>query len=127
MPDSKVVTVCRMRAESAKPEDLLRGDCLVLASGTWNKDGIEGYLNSHMDVFFERSSGVDLRGRRVALIALGDSRYRYTCRAGERLRRFVLDHGGAIVEPPLLIVDEPYGQEEKIKKWGERLFPAPSS
>ncbi|MBI2117371.1 hypothetical protein HYT95_00575, partial [Candidatus Peregrinibacteria bacterium] len=55
-------------------------------------------------------------------IALGDDRYFYTCRAGERLRRFVLDHGGEVLEPALLIVNEPYGQEEKVKKWSAQLL-----
>ena len=35
----------------AKPEDLLRGDALLLASGTWNTGGPEGQLNPHMHAF----------------------------------------------------------------------------
>jgi len=38
----------KQRAELTKPEDLLRGDILLLASATWNTGSIEGQLNPHM-------------------------------------------------------------------------------
>lgn len=112
-----------VRAEEAVSEDLLKGDLLVLASGTWNTGGIEGQLNPHMHEFlFGRAKDADLKGKHVAIIALGDDRYFYTCRAGEHLRQFVQTHGGRVLEPPLLIVNEPYGQEEKVRVWGTQLL-----
>lgn len=111
------------RVEGAEPDDLLKGDLLVLASGTWNTGGIEGQLNPHMHEFLlRRAKDVDLQGKKVAIIALGDDRYFYTCRAGEHLRNFVQSHGGKVLEPPLLIVNEPYGQEEKVRKWSAQLL-----
>ncbi|MBI1934449.1 flavodoxin family protein [Candidatus Peregrinibacteria bacterium] len=119
----KPIVVRRIRAEVARPEDLIGSDILILASGTWNMDGVEGHLNPHMHEFlYGRAKDMDLKGKKVAIIALGDDRYFYTCRAGERLRRFVLDHGGEVLEPVLLIVNEPYGQEEKVRKWGTKLL-----
>ena len=116
--------VCSMRrVELAKPADLLKGDLLVLASGTWNTGGVEGQLNPHMQEFlFGDAKDSDLKGKKVALIALGDSRYFYTCRAGEHLRRFVQTHGGEVIEPALMLVNEPYGQEDKIHRWAEKLL-----
>jgi flavodoxin I len=35
-------------AERTQPQDLLRGDILLLASSTWNTGSIEGQLNPHM-------------------------------------------------------------------------------
>ena len=35
-------------AEKAQPQDLLSGDVLLLASGSWNTGSIEGQLNPHM-------------------------------------------------------------------------------
>jgi hypothetical protein len=35
-------------AEKTQPQDLLRGDVLVLTSATWNTGSIEGQLNPHM-------------------------------------------------------------------------------
>lgn len=117
------VTVTVIRAEQAKPEDLLGGDVLILGSGTWNTGGPEGQLNPHMDAFLrERAAAVQLKGKKVAIIALGDDRYFYTARAGEHLRNFIQSHGGTVIEPVLMIINEPYGQEERMKKWGEKLL-----
>src|SRR5260370_41739525 len=35
-------------AEKTQPQDLLRGDILLLAAATWNTGGTEGQLNPHM-------------------------------------------------------------------------------
>lgn len=111
------------KAEAAKPEDLLKGDILILGCGTWNTDGPEGQLNPHMkDLLVGKAKDIDLAGKQVAIIALGDDRYFYTCRAGEHMRRFVLDHGGKILGDALLVVNEPYGQEERVKKWADALL-----
>lgn len=120
---SKPVTVTYVRAEEASTEDLSKGDVLLLASGTWNTGGREGQLNSHMHEFLlTRAKDVSLKGRRVACIGLGDSRYRYTAYAAVRLEEFVKAHGGTLLLPALRIVDEPYGQEKKIETWGKRLL-----
>ena len=112
-----------VRAESAQPEDLQKGDVLLLASGTWNTGGIEGQLNPHMfDFLIGRAKDCDLNKKPVAIIALGDERYFYTARAGEHLRRFVLDHNGTVLGDTLAVVNEPYGQEERVKKWTGQLL-----
>lgn len=117
------ISLTLRRAEQARPEDLTAGDVLVLASGTWNTSGTEGQLNPHMRAFLlDRAAEVDLAGKPCAVISLGDSRYRYTCRATEHLMQFILQHGGKNCCPPLAIVNEPWGQEERIGKWGEKLL-----
>lgn len=110
------------RVEHATPETLTSGDTLILACGTWNTGGIEGQLNPHMHAFLnDKAAAVDLAGRGVAIIALGDSRYRYTANAGKHLRAFVESHGGAVIGEPLIIVNEPYGQEEAVNAWAKNL------
>jgi flavodoxin I len=110
------------RCEEATPEDLLKGDVLLLGSGTWNTGGIEGQLNPYLHQFLKKDAkDVDLQGKNVASIALGDERYYYTSRAGEHLRNFIQSHNGKVLGQPLTIVNDPYGQEEKIEKWGEKL------
>ncbi len=119
--DSLSVTLTR--AELATPEDFQKGDLLLLASSTWNTGGIEGQLNPHMhDLLKSRVNNIDLAGKSVALIALGDSRYRYTALAGEHLKTFVETHNGKLFEETLTIINEPYAQEEKIRAWGTMLL-----
>lgn len=114
---------CRMvRAEKAEPDDIQKSDVLILASGTWNTGGAEGQLNPHMDSFLKkRAKDVDLKGKKVAVIGLGDERYRYTCKAADRLEQWVKEHGGELGFDSLRIINEPYGQEEKVEEWGEEL------
>lgn len=118
------VTVTSCRAELATAADFDKGDALLLASGTWNTGGPEGQLNPHMHAFVHGpAKAVDLKGKSVAIVALGDDRYFYTGRAGEHLRNFIQNHGGKILGDALLIVNEPYGQEERVRRWGEKLIP----
>ncbi len=112
-----------IRAEQATPENLLEGEALILASGTWNTGGPEGQLNPHMHEFlFKRSAGADLGDRLVTLISLGDERYYFTTRCTEHFVRFLREHNGKHRPSPLIVLNEPYGQEEKIRAWGKKFL-----
>lgn len=123
MADLQGIQASKQRAELTQPEDLLKGDVLLLASGSWNTGGIEGQLNPYMDALLKkRAAGVDLGGKKVLLIALGDDRYRYTAHAMVHLEEFVKTHNGVVAEPTLKIINEPYGQEEKVREWTGQLL-----
>jgi flavodoxin len=111
------------RAERADSHDLLRGDAVILGSGTWNTGGTEGQLNPHMyALLLERAADVDLGKKPLAFISLGDDRYYYTTRCTEYFQRFLKTHNGKQLLPPLVIVNEPYGQEERVRAWGKKLL-----
>lgn len=113
------------RAELAGAADLLRGDIVILASGTWNTGGREGQLNPHMhELLMDRAKDVALLGKPLSFISLGDDRYYFRTRCTEHFLRFQRDHGGTLFLPPLILVNEPYGQEERILRWGEKLLAA---
>lgn len=112
------VKVDRLIAERAAGEDLLHGDVLLLASGSWNTGGAEGQMHPYMDELLKKkAAGIDLAGKRVLLIGLGDSRYRYTVGCLRYMEEFVQTHNGVVIEPVLKIVNEPYGQEKVIEEW----------
>ncbi|MBU0458117.1 flavodoxin domain-containing protein [Patescibacteria group bacterium] len=114
--------VSSVLAEEARGEDLLKGDILILASGTWNTGGSEGQLHIRMNAFLKgEANDIDLAGKEVAIIALGDERYHFTGRATEHLIQFAINHNGKLCGSPLLIVNDPIGQEEKIVKWSDKL------
>ena len=116
------VQVSTQLAEEASAEDLLKGDILILASGTWNTGGSEGQLHVRMDNFLRNTAkGIDLKGKRTAIISLGDERYYCTGRAAEHLIQFVKNHNGKLAGSPLIIIGDPEGQEGKIIKWSEGL------
>jgi hypothetical protein len=69
-------------AETTQPQDLQRGDVLLLASATWNTGSIEGQLNPYMSVLLQdKAKNLDLASKPCAAIGLGDDRYFYTARA----------------------------------------------
>lgn len=115
-------TVILKRAETATAEDLTAPDALVLASGTWNTGGIEGQLNMHMHALLhERAADADLAEKPVAVISLGDERFYFRVRCTEHFLRFIREHGGSSLHTPLILVNEPYDQTERIEKWGRSL------
>ncbi len=119
----KTIVIEKQRAETAKAEDFLRGDELVLASGSWNTGGSEGQLNPYMHAFLTGpADSADLQGKHVAVIGLGDDRYFYTARAQDILDQYVKTHNGSLLEPSLRIVNEPYGQERIIRTWSAQLL-----
>lgn len=119
----KGIVADMQRVESAQPEDLHAGNVLLLASGTWNTGSVEGQLNPYMHFFLkDRAKEADLKGKQVALIALGDDRYRYTANASAHLEEFVATHGGRLLLPTLKVINEPYGQEKKVEEWGAEFI-----
>jgi flavodoxin I len=117
--------IAETMAEKAQPQDLLSGDVLLLASATWNTDGVEGQLNPHMSVLLQdKAKTLDLVGKPCACIGLGDHRYFYTARAADHLEHYVEAHHGRLIVPTLKIIDEPYGQEEAVRVWGKQLVDA---
>ena len=121
--DQPGLTVKRQKAELTKAEDLLTGDLVILGSGTWNTGGTEGQLNMHMQALLkQRATGLDLKRKPITFISLGDERYYFTTRCTEHFLRFQREHNGTLFAPPLILVNEPYGQEDKIRLWGEKLL-----
>jgi len=109
--------------ELTEASDLLKGDVLLLASSTWNTGSVEGQLNPHMWVLLlNKAKDIDLQGKKVACIGLGDHRYFYTAKAAEHLEYFVTSHHGEMLLPPFKVINEPYGQEESIRSWGKLLL-----
>lgn len=122
---SSGISVSKQRAEQASGEDLLKADVIVLASGSWNTEGIEGQMNPHMHHFLKnRAANIDLRSKKIGIIALGDDRYFFTLGARKHMEDYVRSHGGILVEPVLGIVNEPYGQEKIVEQWADTFLSA---
>ncbi len=111
-----------VRAEHAAIDDLLSADVLIFASGTWNTNGKEGQLNPHMHAFFEeRCKEIDLTGKKMACISLGDDRYYFTTRCTEHFFAFQKRTHLTSLCMPLVIVNEPYDQHERIDAWTKKF------
>ncbi len=120
--NAPAVSAKATRAEKATRDSLLDGDVVVLACGSWNTGGPEGQLSPFMQrLLREQAADVDLKGAKVAVIGLGDERYRYVAHSADLLCEYVRTHGGILLEPVLRVVNEPYGQENLIADWAASL------
>jgi flavodoxin I len=121
-PLSRVWHVASTRAEEAQADDLRNADLLVLASGTWTTGGSEGQLNPYMSMLLQdEASNLDLAGRPCGCIGLGDDRYFYTARAVDLLEGYVEAHHGRLIVASLKVMNEPYGQEQRVRDWANQL------
>jgi flavodoxin len=120
---SKDIRIVKQRAERTKPEDLTKSDATLLACGSWNTNNVEGQLSPYMfELLMKTAAALDLKGQPCAAIGLGDDRYFFTAKAAEHLANYLKNHNGKILLPTLKIVNEPYGQEEKIRTWANELL-----
>lgn len=119
----KTLRVIKQRAEVTKPEDMEKADVLLLAASTWNTGNVEGQLNPHMhELLMNRAAAANLAGKPMAAIGLGDERYFFTAKAADRLTDYIKNRQANPIQHTLKIINEPYGQEEKIKIWGNELL-----
>lgn len=122
---AKDLRIVKARVERTRPEDFTSGDLLILACGTWNTGNTEGQLNPFMyDLLMNRSKDVDLQKIPGTAIGLGDDRYHFTAKAAEHLSTFIRTHNGTLLLPPLKVINEPYGQEQKVLSWADALLKA---
>lgn len=119
-PDLRVV---RQRAETTKPEDLRKGDALLLACGSWNTGGPEGQLSPSMhELLTGPAKDTDLKAKPAAAIGLGDARYYFTARAADKLTDYLQSRGAKLLLPTLKIVNEPFDQTVKIEAWAKEFM-----
>lgn len=113
-------SVNMQRCEMSKPEDLLKGDVLILASPTYG----HGFLEPHFQSFMPQIDSLDFAGKKCAVIGLGDPKYDldYFLESEKKLTAYLESHGGNIVIEPLKIAKSPLPYFDKaIKKWSEKL------
>ncbi len=112
------VRIAKQRAEISKPEDMMKGDALLLACGTWNTNNAEGMLSPYMhDLLVVRAAKEDLKGMPTAVIGLGDERYFFTAKAADRMVDYCGTHNAKLLLPALKIINEPFDQTPKIQAW----------
>ncbi len=120
--ERKELRITKQRAELTKPEDLTKGDLLLLACGTWNTGNVEGQLQPYMhDLLMNKAAAIELKGMPAAAIGLGDERYHFTAKAAERLNDFLQSHGANVLLPALKIINEPFDQQKKIDAWAKEF------
>lgn len=113
--------VALQRAEKSQSKDLLDFDVVLLASPTYG----HGILEEHMTRFVKGFKGIDLKGKPVAVIGLGDPKYesQYHLESAPILEQALEDAGGKILLPALRISRTPVMHlKGLITNWGKQLI-----
>jgi len=103
---------------SARPEELLDYDLVLLGCSTWN----DGDLEVDFIDFERKMDDYDLSGKSFAVFGPGSSRYRYFCEAVEILESRIKINGGSLLIPSLK-TDELENQVfEETETWGSIIL-----
>jgi len=110
--------------QGSMPADLKNYDLVILASPSWDYEGLEGEPHPDYRPFMEKFKGEDFSGRKFAVFGLGDSSYTYFCGAVQHLEDFVKSLKGELVTQSLRI-DGFYLDQQKssqqLTDWTESL------
>src|SRR3989344_7871115 len=78
-------------------DEFVNFDLIILASPSWDYEGLEGQPHPDFRQFIESAKGKKLDGKKFAILGLGDSSYTYFCGAVNHLENFVKELEGTLV------------------------------
>ena len=111
------------RAEESKISDFKKYKYCILAGSTYG----QGLLQGHMKKFMKGFSDSELKGKKCAVIGLGDNKYNteYIIEAAKILEKLVGKYGGELIMQALRINKTPVTYlNTTIKAWATKLSKA---
>lgn len=117
-------TVTIKTAGEITPDILGSQDVTVLATPSWDFDGLEGQPHEDFVKLFKACEGKTTPGKKYAVFGLGDSSYTHFCGGVDHLVNFVKSLQGELVTDALKIDGFFYNQQkntETIKQWAQTL------
>lgn len=110
--------VLLQRVEQTQVEELRQHDLVILGASTYG----HGILQDQFIPFAEKMKSLDLSGKDFAVVGLGDSKYdaEYNIESAVILENIVLQQGGKLIAPALMINKSPIPKLSKIvPSWAE--------
>ncbi len=90
-------------------------DFILLGCPAYGDEEVE--LQEDFDEFYENMDGLDLKGKKFAVFAPGDSSYEHFCGSVDLLEEKLKELGGDIVEDGLKVDGDPDDSETEIVQW----------
>lgn len=117
-------TVTRTMINLTTPEALQAADFLVIASPSWDYQGQQGMPHEDFTKFHEANPDLDLNGKPIAIMGLGDSSFTFFCGAVDHLTQWFESYG-ALTEAEPLKIDQYYFNEalakEQVVNWAKTV------
>ncbi|MFC1655829.1 flavodoxin domain-containing protein [Patescibacteria group bacterium] len=111
------------RAEESDVKDLKGYSLYIFASSTYG----QGLLQDHMLKFFYKVKQTSLKGKKCAVIGLGDNKYNteYVIESAKILEKGIKEIGGKLIVPALRINKTPVPYlDTSVKDWAKKLSKA---
>jgi flavodoxin short chain len=94
-------------------------DLVLLGCAAYGYDEIE--LQEDFSEFYDRMNGIELKGKKFAVFAPGDSSYEHFCGSVDKLEDKMAELGGTKVVDGLRIDGEPDDFKEEIDEWTQSV------
>jgi flavodoxin short chain len=94
-------------------------DLVLLGCAAYGYDEIE--LQEDFSEFYDQLTDVELKGKKFAVFAPGDSSYEHFCGSVDLLENKMTELGGSKVVDGLKIDGEPGDYEEEIDEWSQSV------
>lgn len=107
-------TVSRTMIGNTTAEALQQSEFLVIASPSWDYQGQQGMPHEDFSTFHEANPELNLNGKPIAIMGLGDSSFTFFCGAVDHLTEWFESYG-AITEVESLKIDQYYFNESAAK------------
>ncbi|RJR15368.1 hypothetical protein C4579_02430 [Candidatus Microgenomates bacterium] len=105
------------------PEELQSPDLIIFATPSWLVNKQDGMPHDQMWAFMEAHKDLQLNGKKVAVMGLGDRSYTKFCGAVDHLEPYVEQVGGKLALPSLRI-DGYYFSEKNpqlVEEWASKV------
>lgn len=105
-------------------EQLQMSQIIVLASPSWDFGDLQGMPHQDFRTFFTNMEGKNLKGKKFAVVGLGDSSYSVFCGAADHLEEFVKKMQGELIVATLRLDGFYFDQaknEQLVKEWTDKL------
>ncbi len=117
-------TVTQKMVTDASVDEFNNYDLVILASPSWDFNGMEGMPHEAYLPFMDSAKGKTFEGKKFAIVGLGDSSYTHFCGCADHLEKFVSEMKGVLFTDTLRIDGFFFNQQENLAKvtaWAEQL------
>ena len=112
-----------LNAADAVPEGLCAGyDAALFGCSAWGTDEVE--LQGDFNVLFEDFDAIDVKGKKAACFASGDSSFEHFCGAAGVIEEKLKELGATIMEDGLRIEGDYSGSKEDVDAWADKIIAA---
>ena len=113
-----------IRAAETEEATFADADGIIFASPSWDYNGQQGMPHEDFTILQQRLPKLPVRGKKLAVMGLGDTSFTYFCGAVDHLHTWLQDSGGELTTEALKIdgyyADEVKAQQQ-IAAWAEKI------